>query len=254
MKKFILGIAILTILIFLALTLGCDKEKTITSTEYIHEIEYIEKPGDTVFVFDTLLTVDTLIQYDTTHTGGGTDTIIVMDTVYNNSTDTVTITENIYDTVSIIDTVNITNNIYDTVTVTVNHYDTTTISQCDPFVQFAFAALQYYGNAEIMTFVNGEFGYNNGWIYYLAITQSDLQSPSYGVYEIYGYSNYWTVDFSGYYPLEYFWRLSYLGGDPSDPDNWELSDPPAKSSSKTGGVKLSIDREANIVGGTIQNR
>ena len=63
MKKFILGLTILTILIILTSILGCDKEKIITSTEYIHEIEYIEKPDDTVFVFDTLLTVDTLYQY-----------------------------------------------------------------------------------------------------------------------------------------------------------------------------------------------
>ncbi len=255
MKKILFAFAILMILL---LIFGCDKERIVTSTEYIKEIEYIEKPADTILVFDTLYTVDTLYQYDTTHTGSGTDTIIVFDTVYNSSTDTLIITENIYDTITvtnnIYDTVTVTNNIYDTVTVTENHYDTTTISQCDPFVQFAFAALQYYGNAEILEFINTEFGYTDGWIYYLSITQSDLQSPSLGVYEIYGYANYWAVGFDAYYPLEYFWRLSYISGDPSDPDNWELSDPPARSSSKTGGVKLTIDREVNVVGSTIQNK
>jgi len=239
MKKFA---AALAILIIIALIFGCDKERTITSTEYIKEIEYIEKPADTVLIFDTLYTVDTLYKYDTTYIGGGDDTIIVTDTVFNNTIDTLVITEYNYDTITVFDTV------------TVNHYDTVTISECDPFVQFAFAALQYYGNAEILSFINGEFGYNDGWIYYLGITQSDLQSPSYGVYEIYGYANYWTVGFDAYYPLEYFWRLTYLGGDPSDPDNWELSDPPARSSSITSGVKLSIDREANVVGSTILNK
>ncbi len=250
MKKFILALAILTILVFLALMPGCDKQKTITSTEYIKEIEYIEKPADTVLIFDTLFTIDTLFQYDTTYIGEGTDTIIVLDTVFNSTTDTLIITENIYDTVMVIDTVTVAINHYDTVTV--NSVDTVTLSQCEPFVQFAFAALQYYGNAEILDFINSEFGYNDGWIYFLSISQSDLQSPSYGVYEIYGYANYWTVEFDAYYPLEYFWKVTYLDGDPSDPDNWELSEPPARTSGKTGGVKLTIDREVNVVGTSLQ--
>ncbi|RKX19352.1 MAG: hypothetical protein DRP51_07575 [Candidatus Zixiibacteriota bacterium] len=257
MKKFA---AALAILIIIALIFGCDKERTITSTEYIKEIEYIEKPADTVLIFDTLYTLDTLYQYDTTYIGEGTDTIIVTDTVFNNTIDTLVITEYNYDTITVFDTV--TQNFYDTVTVAINHYDTVTVnstdtvmvSQCEPFVQFAFAALQYYGNAEILSFINGEFGYNDGWIYYLAITQSDLQSSSQGVYEIYGYANYWTVEFDAYYPLEYFWRLTYLGGDPSDPDNWELSDPPARSSSITSGVKLSIERDAIVVGNSLQTK
>ena len=185
-----------------------------------------------------------------------TDTLIITENIYDTVTviDTVNVTNNIYDTVTVIDTVNITNNIYDTVTVTVNHYDTTTISQCDPFVQFAFAALQYYGDAEILNLINSLFGYNDGWVYYLSISQSDLQSPSYGVYEIYGYANYWTVGFASYYPLEYFWRVTYLGGDPSDPDNWKLSDPPNRSSGKTGGVKFNIERDVNVAGSTILNK
>ncbi|MCP4703774.1 MAG: hypothetical protein GY865_04115 [candidate division Zixibacteria bacterium] len=249
MKKILLGFAILFILVSLILILGCDKERTITSTEYIEKIEYIEKPADTVLVYDTLYTIDTLYQYDTTHTGtGGTDTITVIDTIYNNSTDTLTITEYIFDTVTI------TNTVYDTVTNTVNHYDTTTISQCDPFLQFAHSAMQYYGTADILELVNSEFGYADGWVYYLGITQCDVQSPSAGVYEIYGYANFWSVEFDAYYPLEYFWRMTHISGDPDDPDNWELSDPPARSSSKTGGVKLSIEHDISTVGTTIQNK
>ena len=143
-----------------------------------------------------------------------------------------------YDTTTVLDTI--------TVVDTIEIVDTITISQCEPFVQFAFAALQYYGNAEILTFINNEFGIDDGWIYYLSITQCDLQSPSPGVYNIYGYANYWTIEFDAYYPLEYYWGVSYLGNDPSDIDNWELTDPSAQTSTlsanKTGGIKIATER------------
>ena len=249
MKKLLLVFGFLTIL---ALIFGCDKQRTITSTEYVKEIEYLPGTVDTVLMLDTILQIDTVIVYDTTKSGGGTDTLFIIDTVTNETVDTLIITETVTDTITVTidhyDTVTV--NHYDTVTV--HDVDTVTISQCDPFVQFAFAAMEYYGNAEILNFINGEFGFTDGWIYYLSIGQCDLQSPSPGVYEIYGYANYWTVEFDGYYPLEFFWQLSYLGDDPSDPDNWELSDPPARSSGKTGGIQLTIDRTANVVGSSVQ--
>jgi len=236
MKKILAAFSGIFIII---LIFGCDKEKTITSTEYIHEIEYLQGPTDTVLVIDTLQKIDTLVFHDTV-TIGGTDTIIAYDTVYNTIIDTQEITEYIFDTVVKIE------NFYDTVIV--NHIDTVTAYECQPFVHFAFTSLQFYADPIILDFINTEYGYTDGWVYYLSITQSDIQSPSAGVYDIYGYADYWTTDFAGFYPLEYYWRMSYLGGDPSDPENWELSDPPTQTTSKSGGLKIAIERDANIVG------
>ena len=213
-------LALALILLLLGVIIfSCEKEKTVTSTEYIHDIEYVEGPTDTIFMIDTLMRVDTLIQYDTTG-GSGIDT--VFDTVYQTETDTLFISEYFYDTVTV------TNTIYDTVVNT----------ECLPFVHFAFTCLPVHADPVILDFIYNETGYDEGWIYYLSSAQTDMDSPSTGVYDFYGYVNYWTTDFTGYYPMEYYWRMTYLGDDPSDPDNWELSDPPSRSSGKVGGVQL----------------
>jgi hypothetical protein len=230
------------ILLFVGLTIfSCEKEKTVTSTEYIHDIEYIEGPTDTVLMIDTLLRIDTLIQYDTTGVND-IDTVTIIDTVFQTATDTLYITEYIYDTTRIVDTVTITNHIYDTVTV----IDTVTNTECLPFVHFAFTCMPVHADPVILDFINTETGYSEGWIYYLSSAQTDMQSPSNGVYDFYGFVNYWTADFTGYYPMEYYWRMSYLSGDPSDPANWELSDPPMRTDGKVGGLKLIEKSAPNI--------
>ena len=225
----------LILLLLGVIIFSCEKEKTVTSTEYIHDIEYVEGPTDTIFMIDTLMRVDTLIQYDTTG-GSGIDT--VFDTVYQTETDTVIISEYVYDTTEIVDTVTVTNTIYDTITVTNTVYDTVVNTECLPFVHFAFTCMPVHADPVILDFIYNETGYDEGWIYYLSSAQTDMESPSNGVYDCYGYVNYWTTDFTGYYPMEYYWRMTYLGDDPSDPANWQLSDPPSRSSGKVGGVQL----------------
>jgi len=78
----------------------------------------------------------------------------------------------------------------------------------------------------------------------LSLAMTFTSSPSTGVYDFYGYIDYWTPDWSGYYLLEYYWRMTYLGGDPTDPNNWRLSDPPAGASGRDSGLKLSVERKS----------
>lgn len=231
------------LLVIILLIFGCEKERTITSTEYIHEIEYVEGPTDTVFVFDTLFQVDTLFQQDSI-TVNTFDTIIIVDTLFEFITDTLAITEYINDTIVLFDTVTIVENIYDTIYV----IDTVVTFGCPPYVHFAFASMPYYTDQQVIDFINAEFGYSNGWIYYLSLSMTDVSSPSDGVYNFYGYVNYWTPNWSAYCPLVYYWRMTFLGGDPSDPDSWQLSDPPTGSSGKIGGLRLSTEHEASVPG------
>ena len=143
-----------------ALMFGCEKEKIITSTEYIHDIEYLEGPTDTVFVVDTLVRVDTLVQHDSTivHTR---DTIIIVDTIVVASTDTLFITEYVFDTVTVHDTVTVVENTYDTITVV----DTIVMQENLPHVNLAFAAMAYHTDPEVLNFINGQFGYSDGWVH-----------------------------------------------------------------------------------------
>ena len=182
MKKIIL-IAFLTLsLIQLS---GCDKERIVESTEYIETTEYIELPPDTVFVGDTLMGVDSVFIFDTTIQTVW-DTVLQVVTVY----DTIVTVQQNYDTVTIVDTI-----------LTV---------QCNPNAHFAFAALQFYSDPLVIEFINQEFGFNDGWIFYLSEFQSDLNSSSTNTYDIYGFIDYWTPDWSAYYPREYILPLLYL--------------------------------------------
>jgi len=233
--------------ILLLAFVSCENRERITETEYVHDIQYVESPPDTVLRIDTLYRNDTLTQFDTVFMGGGDtvvqyDTVMQIDTVFDSSTDTVTITQVIHDTTMIFDTVNVVNTIYDTVT----RIDTVVQEACAPFVQFAFSAMQYHADAEVIAFINSEFGYDDGWVYYLSIAMSDISSPSTGVYDFYGYIDYWAPDFSGYYPLEYYWRVSLTGGDPADPDNWQLSEPPS-APKREPGVRLAPETSARPV-------
>lgn len=225
MKKIIIGAVVLAALSLFVFGGGCDKEKITESTEYVHDIQYIQLPPDTVFHIDTVVNNDSV----TVHV---TDTVLMIDTI--STIDTVIQVNHVYDTVTV----------HDTVVTVQNHYDTTTVIdtvltiQCNPNEYFAVAALHYYSDPLVLEFAYEQFGYSDGWIFYLSSFQLDLTKQSSSVYDIYGYIDYWAPDWSGYYPLEFYWRMIYNGGDPADLDNWEIAEPPAKVGTHTPGIKL----------------
>lgn len=96
----------------------------------------------------------------------------------------------------------------------------------DPNVHLAISALQYYNNPLVIEFVRAELGLSDGWIFYLSEFQTDRQEASPGVYDFYGYINFWAPDWSGYYPFDYLWRITHTGGDPSVSSNWALTESP----------------------------
>ena len=204
---------------------GCDKERIVESTEIIHETEYVELPPDTVIVYDTVVTYDSV---STTVY----DTVVQINTIY----DTVIQTNTIYDTVI--------------VTNTVVHYDTTVVT--DTVVQasneanelLAVGALEYYVDPLVLDFVYQEFGLNDGWIYYLSTWQMEFTRQSAGVYDIYGYIEFWATDWSGYYPLEFYYRVTHTGGDPADVTNWSLGEPTSGTPEHNPGLKsIAIDKQ-----------
>jgi hypothetical protein len=222
-RIFITGSLLLVTSMFLIMG-GCEKEKIVESTEYVHDIEYVELPPDTVIKIDTVFISDSV----TIHT---TDTIFLFDTVVQ--------VNYVYDTVLIHDTVTIVQHHYDTTVVT----DTVLISQCDPNEYLAIAAMQYYTDPLVIEFIYQEFGYNDGWIFYLSSFQLDLTRQSSDIYDMYGYIDYWTPDWSAFYPLEFYWRMTYSDGDPADPRNWQISEPPGSAPGHQRGLKL-IDNPA----------
>jgi len=254
----VFGASILVLLILFVST-GCDKERIVTSTEYIEQTEYIELPGDTVTVRDTVVQTehhyDTTILIDTVYESTNVfDTVIVVDTVYQTEpiydtivvTDTLVTIVNHYDTTTITDTIYQTEPVYDTViqfdtvVTTVHHYDTTyvvdtvEVTQSSPIALLAYTALQYYSDPMVLDFVNQEFGETDGWILYMSVYQNEVSYPATGVYDFYGQIDYWTTDWSGFNPFEYLWRMTYISGDPADPRNWEMSDPPTASGREPG--------------------
>jgi hypothetical protein len=59
------------------------------------------------------------------------------------------------------------------------------------------------------------------------------------VYDLYGYIDYWTPDWSGYYPLEFGYRLTFTGTDPTNPNDWDITEAPATGSSPhPGGLRI----------------
>jgi hypothetical protein len=213
--KAILGCGAAFLLVILIISSpGCDKERVVTSTEVVHDTKYVEVPPDTVFVVDTVSGVDTLIVHDV-------------------------------DTINRTDTVRINVTVHDTVRVTVNHYDTTrlvdtvTVTQYQPTVVTAVAAMQAQTDPMVLEFAYEEFGLSDGWVFYLTPAQMEVTQSSAKVWDIYAYVDYWASDFSGYYPLEIYWRLTYKSGDPSNADNWTMSDPPSAVSGRSIGVSAS---------------
>ncbi|UCD64817.1 MAG: hypothetical protein JSW34_05120 [Candidatus Zixiibacteriota bacterium] len=223
MRRFVPIIALLAILSLIASLPGCEKEKVVESTEYVRDIEYVELPADTVYRTDTVVSHDSV-------TVENTDTVIVSDTVVQ--------TDYVYDTVLVHDTVEVVENHYDTVVVT----DTVMTVQCDPTEQFAVAAMQYYCDPIVIDAVNQSYGLTDGWIFYLSCFQLDLTKQSSDVYDIYGYIDYWTPDWSGFAAFEFYWRVTYTGGDPADVNNWELGTPPTTAANYQPGIKLMRDR------------
>lgn len=215
MKIAMLGVLALTILVIA----GCDKERIVTSTEYIERVEYVESPPDTILLVDTLLVGDTVIVRVS-------DTVLQYDTIVQTIHDTIVLIEQHYDTITITDTI--------------------ANSQGLPNEHLAFAALQYYSNPLVIAYINLQFGYTGGWVFYLSEFQVDLNSGSSGVYDIYGYIDYWTPNWVAYYFLDFWWRLSYTGGDPSDMENWQMSEPPPTASGRPPGLRINQDRMQTI--------
>ncbi len=236
---------------------GCDKERIVESTEYIHDIEYVQIPADTVFKIDTVFKLDT-----TTSTTTIFDTVIIQDsstvtdTIFLNDTTVVTITDSIivfdtitqtinnYDTVIISDTINTIEYIHDTISIT----DTVQVNQNTPNEFLAFTALQYYSDPIVIEQTTFDYGITNGYIFYLSAYRHSMTKQSSSVYDIYGYIDFWTTNWSDFYAYEYYWRMTYTGGDPADPLNWQISDPPALSSSNTPGLHvIQKNEDANLL-------
>lgn len=219
MKRLVFVAIILVVGSLLALVTGCDKERIIESTEILHEIEYIELPPDTVYQIDTVTTNDSITIYIT-------DTVTVHDTVIQ--------IQQVFDTITVHDTVVTIQYQYDTTIVT----DTILTVRCDPNKQFAVAALHYHSDPLVILFINAQFGYTDGWILYLSSLQLNLAERSPNVYDIAGYIDFWAPDWSGYYPLEFYWRMVFNGGDPADPLNWQIMEPSGSPAGFQPGLSL----------------
>lgn len=143
--------------------------------------------------------------------------------------DTVVEIRTVYDTVRVTDTVRI--------------VDSVGSSGSGPNQYLAISALQYYTDPLVLELVQAEFGLNDGWIFYLSAFQLSATRQSQGVYDLYGYIDYWAPDWSGYYPLEFLWRLTYLGGDASVLTNWSQTEPPAAVAGYTPGLRRVVESE-----------
>ena len=225
-KRTLLATALLLTLAIMILSAGCDKQRIVENTEYVHDIEYVTLPPDTIIHFDTVRVNDSITLHDT-------DTIIHFDTVIQNHT--------VHDTVI----VNHTITVHDTVTTVQHHYDTvntvdTVVTlQCNPNEQLAFASMEPYVNALVIDFINQQFGYTDGWVFYVTQQQCNVVRQSANVYDLYGYIDYWTPDWSGYYPLEFGYRMTFGSGDPSVASNWQISEAPAQGSPRrASGIRI----------------
>ena len=106
----------------------------------------------------------------------------------------------------------------------------------------ALTAMQYHTDPLVIALVTAEFGITEGWIFYLSAFQSDFTKQGTSTYDIYGIIDFNTTDFSGAYLIEYFWRMQYTGGDPGDPTNWDILEPPMVSDNFKPGLTISKDR------------
>ena len=201
MRKPVL-IALLMIVVTIAFV-SCDKEKIVESTE-IREV------------------TTTII-----------DTVFVRDTVNTQLTDTVTIT--VSDTV-----IQYISQPADTVIQYITVTDTVVVGSNGPVpdVSAAFTAMQAYTDVVVIEAINAELGYTDGWIFYLSAYMSYIAHPSENVWDFSGYIDYWAPDWSDFYAFEYGWRLTYVSGDPEDPNNWSVSEIPAGAPNGASGLKV----------------
>jgi hypothetical protein len=86
----------------------------------------------------------------------------------------------------------------------------------------------------ILAFLMQEVGENDGWVFHLSPSQMEITQISSSVWDIHSVVDYWAADWSGYYQIEMYWRVSSTGGDASDPDNWTLTDPPSAQRFRPG--------------------
>lgn len=130
--------------------------------------------------------------------------------------------------------------VYDTVSVTDTVWasDTVMTSQSVPNQFLAITALQYYNDPLVIQFAQQNFGLNDGWIFYLSDFQLSATAQSANVYDLYGYIDFWAPDWSGFYPLEFLWRLTYQSGDAGLPGNWVMSEPPSPVAGYEPGIRL----------------
>ncbi len=126
--------------------------------------------------------------------------------------------------------------IYDVDTVFNTVYDTVVQAVVTANVHSAFTAMQAFSDVKVLEFINTQFQIEDGWVFYLSPFMSYVANPSLNVYDFSCYIDYWTLDLSAYYPLEYGWRMTYVSGDPSIPNNWTIEDLPAIS-----GTSIKID-------------
>jgi hypothetical protein len=210
-KPLAIGV-VLSALLVMNLGISCTKEKTITSTEYVHEIKYVESPADTVFVLDTVYSLDS-VQVPIL------DTVVLMDTIIVHTTVHDTVISNHYDTVVIVDTI--------------------VQPQFAPSAVMAIMAMEIQTDPLVLEFVQQELGQSDGWIFYLTPQQMYLKQISAKVYDIGAYVDYYAADFSGHFPLEVGWRMTYISGDPAIASNWQMSEPPTGATSYSPGINLS---------------
>jgi hypothetical protein len=214
--------AIIVFFTVIVLATGCNKERIVESTEYVHDIEYVESPPDTVFHLDTLA---------------------IRDSVEVKTTDTIRLIDTVTQTNQIHDTVRITVTVHDTVVRTQYHYDTlvdvdTIIrTQYQASAVLAIEAMQAQTTPLVFDYIAETYGLGEGWVFFLTSSQMNVTQSSTNVYDIYGYLEYYTEDWSEYYPLEFYWRITYNSGDPSNSNNWTMSDPPSTVAMHQPGMK-----------------
>lgn len=210
-------------LVVLAVAAGCDKEKIVESVEYVHETQYVEVPPDTI----------TIVETDTVYSNTSvTDTLYVTDTVYQVNQETDTVIQYEYDTTVVYE--------YDTIINLVYEVDTVTITENSPDANNGLAALEYYVDQAVIDAVYSEYGYDDGWIFYLSTWQSSVVQNTTNSWDIYGYLDYWTPEWDGYLAFEYYYRVTYTGGDIGAPASWQVSEPPsAAPSGCPPGVRIS---------------
>lgn len=178
---------IATVLILLASTFACEKERIVESTEYIERIEYIQLPGDTVYQTDTIFNGDTIVQ-------------------------------TVYDTITIVDTVQTT--------------------QCGPNIHLAMAAMQFNTDPLVLELIKQQFAIVGGWVLYTSNFQTAVTELSPGSFILVGVIDYWTLAWDQFYPLEFAWKLTHIGGDPANPQNWRMDEPNATGAPYHPGLRL----------------